>query len=1413
MSTEFFNDQWRIPSNENQNKISNYSMDLNAASGNFISINNAGDSLLNNATAFTISAWINPTADTGTHQNIFTNWGNATAKQNVMIRFNTQESLQFYVRTTNGQVILSTVNNLIKFNQWQHIVATYDGVNMRIYYNGASTVSPAAQTGNVNTSTEEDQIGKRWTYGQYFNGQIDQVTIFDYALSQDQVTQLGAEGYAFNFNGTTDYITAGTLIPNLYSGDITFSTWVYFRDFSTSEYFLDTGPVSGTYSGVFMGALQTSGNLLVSRSVAGVADSSAGVLVSGVLTTGKWHHIVGVYDTDGYLGTTAQCKVYVDGQLIGTGNGTGSPTTQGYELYIGKIGLNNNRNLNGLMSNVSFFNTPLSSTDVQTLYNNGKPGNISSLNPTAWYKLDDTATFNSSTSVWTIPDASTNSNNGTSFGMNASSLVASNINGELIANPMSLSPKPVAYYQLGDQSVDNGANYLVPNNSLSDYVFNFDGTDDYIDCGNITALNSQSAFSTSAWINYSGTIGPGTSHIVLSGGSSSTNRFWYQLLSSTQIRYGSGPGSSTDITVSNMSSGTWYHIVTVHNGTSLDVYLNGIKQGATVTVVSPSTTIGNNFKIGDYFSLVNYLWNGELSNISVFNTALSIANIETIYNNGAPNDISSLSPVAWYKLNASEIFNNTSTEWSIDNNAYPSVYQSSLNFDSDSVNCGNTLGSGYSSISVSSWVNFDNPNLNVREEIISKDDGSSNRTFFLVKFRNSDWAAYGTIGFAINDGTTTSNATVSQADFTPSAGDWFHVAGTWDGTNIKLYINGDLKKTTAFSASNLDTNTVNVLIGDSSAGGTYFLNGQISNTAVWNTALTSTQVGTLYNNGTPASDISSLSPVSWWKLDNTTTGLIDNGSASNNGTNNGATEYAGFVNGLAGESYSMDSSNLVVSDLQQTSGYSPYALDFSGITAHLKTNTIPAAINTVTLSAWVKRTGNAGQYAGVFGVRNSVGTPSFGLCWQISFGNNDNKIRFRTSADSSSGWQEVVQNDVMPDNTWHHVAGVADGTNLKIYINGVLQTDTKTQTNGTLQSPTSNIFFGMQSTTSSPFNGQLSNCARWNIGLTQAQVTEIYNQGVPSNLNNFSGTAPIGWWQLGSNSSFNTNWTCLDEIGTSNAAGSTNMTNDDIVNGPGYSASGLGSSSIDIVGDAPYSTANGLSENMDVLDRTLDTPIRNTHSIQLDGIDDYINLSTSPSALIGAMNPYSVSAWVYVAQSDLGNGTNYFIIGAQNGIDRWYFRIKDGYARFAYGTLLDNTTLTPITGNQWNHVVFTYNGVDNFNTYINGVNKSTVTNSATQGVPSFNAFIGALNAGSGAINQFKGKIDEVSIFSSKLSGTQVTSIYNNGVPNNILPLNPALWYRFESLTTNAGVVTIADDSGNGLTGTVENGAVLSTIVP
>jgi len=125
-------------------------------------------------------------------------------------------------------------------------------------------------------------------------------------------------------------------------------------------------------------------------------------------------------------------------------------------------------------------------------------------------------------------------------------------------------------------------------------------------------------------------------------------------------------------------------------------------------------------------------------------------------------------------------------------------------------------------------------------------------------------------------------------------------------------------------------------------------------------------------------------------------------------------------------------------------------------------------------------------------------------------------------------------------------------------------------------------------------DGSISNVSIWNTELTSAQVTEIYNEGVPSNLNNHSAYSNlVSWWQLGSNSSFNTNWTVLDEVTASGNNGtSVNMTEDAIVDGVGSYANGLssGMGGDEVIGDAPYSTANSLSVNMDVLDRVEDTP-------------------------------------------------------------------------------------------------------------------------------------------------------------------------------------------------------------------------------
>jgi len=190
------------------------------------------------------------------------------------------------------------------------------------------------------------------------------------------------------------------------------------------------------------------------------------------------------------------------------------------------------------------------------------------------------------------------------------------------------------------------------------YSFEFDGVGTRFHAGDITALNNQSAFSTSSWINYSGTPAEST-HVIASGGSSGTNRWWIQLISSTKIRYGMGGGSGSwdDVTVPSISSGSWNHIVSVQDGTSLDIYLNGIKQNSSpITARAVNSKIGTKFTIGKYFPDANaYYWYGKLDEIAVWNTALTQEQVESIYNattTGKTADLNALTtvPVAWYRM-------------------------------------------------------------------------------------------------------------------------------------------------------------------------------------------------------------------------------------------------------------------------------------------------------------------------------------------------------------------------------------------------------------------------------------------------------------------------------------------------------------------------------------------------------------------------------------------------------------------------------------------------------------------------------------------------------------------------------------------------------------------------------------------
>ena len=71
-------------------------------------------------------------------------------------------------------------------NAWTHLAATYDGAAMKLYVNG-TVVSSGARSGALEASGNPLQIGGDSLFGQYFAGVIDEVRIYDVALTAAQI--------------------------------------------------------------------------------------------------------------------------------------------------------------------------------------------------------------------------------------------------------------------------------------------------------------------------------------------------------------------------------------------------------------------------------------------------------------------------------------------------------------------------------------------------------------------------------------------------------------------------------------------------------------------------------------------------------------------------------------------------------------------------------------------------------------------------------------------------------------------------------------------------------------------------------------------------------------------------------------------------------------------------------------------------------------------------------------------------------------------------------------------------------------------------------------------------------------------------------------------------------------------------
>lgn len=139
--------------------------------------------------AITISAWIKVEAFERPYQTILAKGDSAWR----MARDLYQDKLQF--AANNGQRRWVVRGNIsVNDGKWHHVVGLFDGSRACLYVDGQLDASLATRV-PIQTNDYDVFIGENAERpGRYWNGLIDEVLIFDHALSEEEIRQLHGVG-------------------------------------------------------------------------------------------------------------------------------------------------------------------------------------------------------------------------------------------------------------------------------------------------------------------------------------------------------------------------------------------------------------------------------------------------------------------------------------------------------------------------------------------------------------------------------------------------------------------------------------------------------------------------------------------------------------------------------------------------------------------------------------------------------------------------------------------------------------------------------------------------------------------------------------------------------------------------------------------------------------------------------------------------------------------------------------------------------------------------------------------------------------------------------------------------------------------------------------------------------------------
>ena len=142
----------------------------------------------------TISLWLNPI--TNSNAAFYSNYSSSTEGFYCRV----QSDGTFLIDAYNGgsnRTLLNNTTGSIPDNTWSHVAITFDSSNIILYINGSETDRVSTNANGIAfTASEPTKLGVRGTSSDWFNGKMDELRIFDKALSSTEVGYLADDDTA-----------------------------------------------------------------------------------------------------------------------------------------------------------------------------------------------------------------------------------------------------------------------------------------------------------------------------------------------------------------------------------------------------------------------------------------------------------------------------------------------------------------------------------------------------------------------------------------------------------------------------------------------------------------------------------------------------------------------------------------------------------------------------------------------------------------------------------------------------------------------------------------------------------------------------------------------------------------------------------------------------------------------------------------------------------------------------------------------------------------------------------------------------------------------------------------------------------------------------------------------------------------